>query len=64
VAGIRPLTRAMLWFEFRKLADDDLRIGPQDSLSIVSPAAPLLRKSWTAGWVEFGLRLRSRWELR
>jgi mono/diheme cytochrome c family protein len=24
VAGIRPLTRAMLWFEFRKLTDDDL----------------------------------------
>lgn len=24
VAGRRPLTRAMLWFEFRKLTDDDL----------------------------------------
>jgi hypothetical protein len=24
VAGIRPLSRAMLWFEFRKLTDDDL----------------------------------------
>ena len=24
VAGIRPLTRAMLWLEFRKLTDDDL----------------------------------------
>ncbi|HEY1252458.1 MAG TPA: cytochrome c [Thermoanaerobaculia bacterium] len=25
VAGVRPLTRAMLWFEFRKLTDDDLK---------------------------------------
>ena len=24
VAGFRPLSRAMLWFEFRKLTDDDL----------------------------------------
>jgi hypothetical protein len=24
VAGIRPLTRAMFWFEFRKRTDDDL----------------------------------------
>jgi mono/diheme cytochrome c family protein len=24
VAGVRPLSRAMLWFEFRKLTDDDL----------------------------------------
>ncbi len=25
VAGVRPLTRAMLWFEFRKLTDEDLK---------------------------------------
>ena len=25
VAGVRPLSRAMLWFEFRKLTDDDLK---------------------------------------
>jgi hypothetical protein len=25
VAGIRPLSRAMLWFEFRKLNDEDLK---------------------------------------
>lgn len=25
VAGVRPLSRAMLWFEFRKLTDEDLR---------------------------------------